>query len=79
MAKVQIKALDTFSHGRINASRGSVHTTSASEANSLKAAGLVEIVGEAGEDDIDELVGGKMSPLTSNKMAPKADNKGAKK
>lgn len=79
MAKVQIKALDAFSHGRINATRGGKYTIGASEAESLKAAGLVEIVGDAAEDDIDDLVGAKTAPLTSNKMAAKPDNKGAKK
>ena len=79
MAKVQIKALDSFSHGRIRAKRGDVYTVSQHDATELSKAGLVEIAGDAGDDDIDDLAGTKTAPLTSNKMAPKPDNKGAKK
>ena len=79
MAKVQIKAMDTFTHGRIRAAKGDKFTVSQHDATELSKVGLVEIIGDAADDDIDDLVGGKMEPITSNKMAPKPDNKAAKK
>jgi len=80
MAKVKVKALDTFTHGRVNATRGATYTMNSGEAESLEKAGLVEIAGKADDNEIDDLVGGdkKMAPMTSNKMMPKAENKGKK-
>lgn len=81
MAKVTVKALDAFSHGRLNAAPGRTYTMNSGEAKELEKVGLVEIAGDAGDDDVDDLVGDgkKIAPLTSNKMEPKPDNKGAKK
>lgn len=80
MAKVTVKALDSFHHGRLNAVRDAIYTMSKGEADDLKKAGLVEEVGDAADDDVDDLVGGaKMEPITSNKMEAKPENKAAKK
>ena len=78
MANKKIKSLTSFSHGRLVARPDEVYSINANEADELAAAGLCEIVGDAGEDEIDELVGSKMEPVTSNKMASKPANKGAK-
>ncbi len=67
MALLKIKALDSFSHGRLNVARGDEHAIEASEARDLEKAGLVS-TSPAGDDDVDDLVGTKMAPLTSNKM-----------
>lgn len=78
MAKVKVKALDSFSHGRLNAVGGVSYTINQGDADDLKKAGLVEIEGEAAEEEVDDLVGGKAEPVTSNKMEAKPANKGAK-
>lgn len=79
MSKVRVRAVDSFSHGRLNARPGEEYTVNAADARDLERAGLAKIVGEAGEDDIDELIGAKMAPMVSNKMEPKPENKGVKK
>jgi hypothetical protein len=68
--KTQVRALDSFSHGRQNPKRGETIVVGQGEAEDLEKAGLVEIVGEA-PDDPEE----KIAPITSNKMAPKPANK----
>ena len=78
MALVKVKALDTFSHGRLSTKRGDLYTMNPVDADELAKAGLVEIVGDAAEDSIDDLVGGKAAPMVSNKMEPKPKNKGEK-
>lgn len=80
MAYVKVKALDAFNHGRLNAVGGKTYTMNQGDADDLKKAGLVEIEGDAAEDDVDDLVGGaKMEPITSNKMEAKPANKADKK
>lgn len=78
MAKVQIKAVEPFSHGRITAHPGDVFTINDEDAKGLVGAGLAEVVADADEDAIDDLVGSKMSPMTSNKMEAKPANKADK-
>ena len=72
--KIQVRALDTFSHGRQNPRRGDTITVGQGDADDLAKAGLVEIVGEAPDEP--EV---KIAPITSNKMAPKPANKMAPK
>lgn len=79
MAYVKVKALDTFSHGRLNAVGGKTYTMNQGDADDLKKAGLVEIEGEAADDELDDLVGGKAEPVTTNKMEAKPANKAEKK
>jgi len=81
MAKVKVKALDAFSHGRLNTRPGETYTMSTGDAEDLEKLGLVKIEGEAADEEVDDLVGDgkKMAPLTSNKMEAKHENKGAKK
>lgn len=77
MSNVKIRALDSFTHGRLSLERGQKATLNNYDAEDLVKVGLVEIVGES--DDLDDLVGGKMAPLSGNKMQSKADNKMAPK
>ena len=77
MAKVAVKALDSFSHGRLNATIGQRYTINSGDADDLRKAGLVEVEGDA-DDGVDDLVGGKAEPMTANKMEAKPANKGAK-
>ena len=79
MAKVTVKALDSFSHGRLNAVRDQKYTMNQGDADDLKKAGLVEIEGDAADDELDDLVGGKAEPMTANKMEAKPANKAEKK
>jgi hypothetical protein len=80
--KVQVKAKDHFTHGRVMLARGETHEGfNKLEAEDLAKRGLVEIVGDvAGSDDADDLLGGdKMEAAHDNKMAGKAANKSAKR
>jgi hypothetical protein len=81
MAKVKAKALDSFLHGRLDAVPGTTYTMNSGDAEALARAGLVEIVGDADDEEVDDLVGSgrKMQPLTSNKMEKAASNKADKK
>jgi hypothetical protein len=79
MAKCSVKALDSFSHGRLNAVGGETYTMSRGAAEDLAKVGLVEIEGDAKDDDTDDLVGRKVAPVTSNKMEGKTSNKTEKK
>ena len=79
MPYVKIKALDQFSHGRVTARPGGVYTVPQVDADDLAKAGLVEIMGTAGDDEVDDLVGGKMEPMTANKMEANPRTKAEKK
>lgn len=68
----KIKALDKFAHGRLHMNAGDTDKIEASEAEELRKAGLVEIVG----DDEEDLIGGeKMAEPVKNKMEPIVSNK----
>jgi hypothetical protein len=77
MAIVKIKAKDAFSHGRLNMARGETANINKIEAEDLEKAGLVAIEGDAGEDSLDDLVGGKAEPILANKMDKPVANKGS--
>lgn len=77
--KAQVKALDSFHHGHLNARRGEIYTMDKAQADELEKAGLVELAGDAADDAEDDLAPKKAAPILSNKMAPKATNKAAEK
>jgi len=78
--KVKARALDTFFDGRLHAVKDGVYTMNKGSADELVAVGLVEIVGDADDDAIDDLVDTKMEPISHNKMEPAPRNKaGGKK
>lgn len=90
--KVQIKALDGFSHGALLAAPGGEYTMNKGDADDLVKIGLAEILPAAeeaptgvtdskpAEDDLADLVGGeKMDDAPLNKMEPAPANKGKKK
>ncbi len=71
----KIKAHDKFSHGRLNMNAGDTDKIESGEAEELRKAGLVEIVGDEEED----LIGGdKMAEPAKNKMEKPASNKHTK-
>lgn len=75
MTVLRITARQPFAHGRLNAKRGDTFTIEANEARDLEKLGLVS-VSPADDGDLDDLVGGKMEPVTTkNKMEAKGDNK----
>jgi hypothetical protein len=72
----KIKARDKFSHGKLNMNVGDTDKIEADEAEELRKAGLVDIVGE--EED---LLGGhdeKMAEPVKNKMEKPVSNKHTK-
>lgn len=75
MELLKITALDTFTHGRLNMRPGDSCNIEAGEARDLERIGLVSTSKVDDDDGVDDLVGKKMEPITSNKMAPKPENK----
>ncbi len=76
MEIVKVKALDAFSHGRLRMEREQTANINSYDAADLEKAKLVEIVGNPDEPEaVDDLVGGKMEPVTSNKMDKAPSNK----
>lgn len=77
MAKVKVVATDTFHHGALHAVQGQAYTMNKGEADDLEKLNLVKTTSDAGDDEVDDLVGArhKKAPVTSNKMMPKPDNK----
>lgn len=87
--KTNVKALDSFVHGRVHMTAGDKYEFSKGEAEELQKAGLVEIVGQ--EEDapepaaqVEEVTqpvadeqGAKMTEAPENKMADAPENKGA--
>lgn len=79
MPKVKVKALDAFSHGRLNAHMGGIYTMNDVDAKDLEKLGLVALEGDADDDAADDTASGKMEQITSNKMAQKLANKSVDK
>lgn len=87
MAVKKIKALDQFSHGRLEMAAGDTDTIEAVEARELAKAGLVELVDDApavapepepapAASDTDRIEAGtKMDAAPENKMADAPLNK----
>ncbi len=76
MEIVKVKALDSFSHGRLRMEREQTANINSLDAEDLVKVGLVEIVGAPDEPEaVDDLVGGKMEPVTQNKMDQAPSNK----
>lgn len=75
MQIVKVKALDAFSHGRLHMERGGTANINSYDADDLERARLVEIIGEADPDELDDVLGQKMEPMSSNKMDNAPENK----
>lgn len=75
--KVEILPKEHFQHGRQDFTRGVPEMVSQADADGLVDAGLAERTGGTAPDDMDELLGVKMEPVTSNKMGPAPANKSA--
>lgn len=82
--QVQVKALDSFAHGRLDAHKGGEYPMSKGEADDLRKAGLVEIIGAddsapktaTDSQGADDLLGdAKSDAAPQNKMAPAPANK----
>lgn len=75
MEIVKIKALDSFSHGRLRMVLDEMANIRRDDAEDLEKAGLITIEGGADSDAVDDLVNGKMEPITQNKMDKAPSNK----
>lgn len=73
--KVEILPKDSFQHGRQSFVRGERAFVNQVDAEDLERAGLVDITGDTGPDDLDDVLGDKMEPITNNRMMPAPDNK----
>lgn len=72
---VEVKALDTFLHGKFDVKRGDVFKTNKPDAEDLVKVGLVEMLEEKSEPATET----KMEAAPKNKMADAPVNKAAKK
>lgn len=72
---VQVKALDSFAHGRVSAHRNDTVTLNKGDAEELAKLGLVEIL----DDNAAAAPETKMEAAPKNKMADAPVNKAAKK
>lgn len=71
---VQVKALDSFAHGRVSAHRNETVTLNKGDAEELAKLGLVEIL-----DDKAPAAEAKMEDAPKNKMADAPTNKASTK